>query len=201
MFRTPWFEVVAKTVAGSEPDDPYYTLELDDYVSVLALTANDEILLVRQYRPTTETYTLELPSGHVEDGEPPETCAERELLEETGYQADEMQLIGCLVPDTGRLANRLWCFFAPNVRPSAEATPEEGLELVVCSQTEFVEHITEGRLDHALNLAVILLAMLKGLLPLESQLTYGTKNAADRPPVPDVQAVPETVLSSAERRD
>ena len=44
---------------------------------------------------------------------------------------------------------------------------EEGIELVVCSREELIEHITEGRLDHALNLAVVLLAILKGHLSID----------------------------------
>jgi len=168
VFTTPWFDVIAKAVAGENPDDPYYTLKLDDYVSIVALTEEDEVLLVRQYRPTTESYTLELPSGHVDAGELPDETARRELLEETGYEAGEVELIGRLVPDTGRLANRLWCYFAPDVRPSQAALAiEEGIELVVCSREELTEHITEGRLDHALNLAVVLLAILKGHLSID----------------------------------
>jgi ADP-ribose pyrophosphatase len=168
VFTTPWFEVIAKSVAGENPDDPYYTLKLDDYVSIVALTEEDEILLVRQYRPTTESYTLELPSGHVDAGEPPVQAVARELLEETGYEAGEVELIGCLVPDVGRLANHLWCYFAADVRPSQmDLAIEEGIELVVCSREELVEHITEGYLAHALDLSVILLAILKGRLSVD----------------------------------
>ena len=179
VFTTPWFDVIAKAVAGENPDDPYYTLELDDYVSIVALTEEEEILLVRQYRPVTESYTLELPSGHVDAGEPPEKAAVRELLEETGYEVGEIELIGCLVPDTGRLGNRLWCYFAPNVRLSQEALAiEEGLELVVCRQEELLQYVTEGRLDHALNLAVVLLAILKGHLSIDLPRT--DKDALER---------------------
>ena len=89
----------------------------------------------------------------------------RELLEETGYETREVELLGSLVPDTGRLGNRLWCYFASGVEQSQNLVlVEEGIELEVCSQKELFGHITEGRLDHALNLAVILLAVLKGRL-------------------------------------
>jgi ADP-ribose pyrophosphatase len=167
VFSVPWFDVVAKVVAGEDPNDPYYTLELDDYVSVVAVTEEGQILLVRQYRPTTESYTLELPSGHVENGESPETAGVRELLEETGYEAREVEFLGCLVPDVGRLDNHMWCYFTPDVRPSEQQVPvEEGIELEICSPEELARYITEGHLDHALDLAVILLAMVKGLLPI-----------------------------------
>ncbi len=163
VFSTPWFDVVAKAVAGWDANAPYYSLELDDYVAVLALTESGQVLLVRQYRPTTESYTLELPSGHAETEEPPEDTARRELLEETGYEAEKMELIGCLAPDSGRLGNRLWAYFAPDVKLNRRGlSVESGLELVTCSQDELLRYIVEGHFDHALHLSVILLAILKG---------------------------------------
>lgn len=165
VFSTPWFDVVAKTMSEGNPDAPYYALELCDYVSIVALTEQQEILLVRQYRPTVERYTLELPSGHLEPGELPEETAKRELLEETGYQADTVEFLGCLVPDTGRLSNRMWCYFAADVTLSSpNPILESGLELVVCSQDDLVRYLLEQQFDHALHLAVLLLANLKGKL-------------------------------------
>lgn len=169
VFATPWFNVVAKSVAGGDPAAPYYVLDLDDYVSVVAVTENEEILLVRQYRPVVEGYTLELPSGHVEVGESPEQTMRRELSEETGYEAAEIELLGCLIPDVGRLANRMWCYFAPNVKPCSPGTEiEPGIDLIVCDRRRLIRYLTDGQLDHALNLAVILLAVLKGRLSLTS---------------------------------
>jgi len=170
VFSTPWFDVVAKAVAGWDVNAPYYTLELEDYVSVFATTETNEVLLVRQYRPSIETYTLELPSGHVESGESPEEAARRELAEETGYEAEKLELLGCLAPDTGRLGNRLWAYFAPQVKPSQQShSLESGIELVVYSKMELLRDVYEGRFDHALHLAVILLAILKS----EFMITIG----------------------------
>ncbi|NET59570.1 MAG: NUDIX hydrolase [Symploca sp. SIO2E6] len=165
VFSTPWFDVVAKTLSEGNPNAPYYSLELSDYVSVVALTQQQEVLLVRQYRPTVERYTLELPSGLLEAGESPEDTAKRELVEETGYQASTVELLGCLIPDTGRLSNQLWCYFASNVTLSSpNPVLEPGIELVVCSQEDLVKYILQQQFDHALHLAPILLAMLKGRL-------------------------------------
>ena len=163
VFSTPWFDVIAKTLSEGNPNAPYYSLEMSDYVSVVALTESQEILLVRQYRPTVERYTLELPSGHLEGGESPEDTAKRELLEETGYQATTVELLGCLIPDTGRLSNKLWCYLATDVTlASSNPVLEAGIELVVCSQEDLVNYILQQQFDHALHLAPILLAMLKG---------------------------------------
>ena len=85
-FTTPWFDLVAKRMNAVDP--PYYSLRMLDYVSVIALTTERQVVLVRQYRPAVERYTLELPSGHVEADETPEQSAHRELAEETGYHAE-----------------------------------------------------------------------------------------------------------------
>jgi ADP-ribose pyrophosphatase len=133
-----------------------------DYVTVLATTAEHRVLLVRQYRPVIEDYTLELPSGLVDPGETPEYCARRELIEETGHEAAEVEALGELVPDVGRLGNRMHCFVARNVRPITPAPAlEEGLELVTCTPEDLVQHMLTGRCCHALNFAAVLLAILQ----------------------------------------
>ena len=165
-FSTPWFDVISKTLSEGDPRFPYYLLEMPDYVSVVALTEGQEVLLVRQYRPTVENHTLELPSGHVEEGESPAEAAQRELLEETGYEGDDLELLGCLAPDTGRLGNRMWCYFASQVKLHSPTPPlEAGIELVVCSQRELMSYIAESKFNHALHLAAVFLATMRHKLP------------------------------------
>lgn len=67
-------------------------------VCVLALTEQEEILFVRQFRYPHQTVTLELPAGKLEYGEDPETCGKRELLEECGCTAEEFTYLGKLFP-------------------------------------------------------------------------------------------------------
>ncbi len=161
---TPWFEVIAKKL--DQQEEPYYSLRMPDYVTVLPVTAELEVILVRQYRPALDSDSLELPAGHVEEGESPEEAAGRELLEETNYQASRIELLGCLHPDAGRLANRQWCFFAPNARLANPAQKQEpGIEVVMCPVPEFWDLINSSRLRHALDLAVVSLAILKKKLP------------------------------------
>ena len=159
-FATPWFEVIAKTLENEE--SPYYSLKLKDYVSIIAKTEDGKILLVKQFRPAVERYTLELPAGLVEEGEIPEKTAIRELSEETGYKADSIELLGKLVPDTGRLCNRMWCYFCDNVKPEpATFCKDPDIELITCSVDELNELIVNGEFDHALHLALIALAFVK----------------------------------------
>jgi ADP-ribose pyrophosphatase len=163
-FATPWFQVVSKTMREGEA--PYYSLRLPDYVSVVALTEEDKVLIVRQYRPAVEHHTLELPSGLVDPGETPQETGRRELLEETGYQADEVELLGGMETDVGRLGNRIFTCIARGVRLVEGRTPEEGIEVITWSLAELAAAIADGRFDHALHVAVVLIAMVKGGLKL-----------------------------------
>jgi ADP-ribose pyrophosphatase len=159
-FTTPWFQVIAKHVAGERA--PYYALRLQDYVSIVAFTEKRELVLVRQYRPAVERYTLELPSGHVEADETPAQSARRELAEECGLDAPQPELLGPLLSDTGRHENRLWCYFASGVTPLAGGyVPEPGLERILVPQTQLPHLLANAEFDHALNHAALLLAVAK----------------------------------------
>ena len=85
VYRTPWCELVAKTMNPGEA--PWYSVRTPDYTAVVALTETGRLVAVRQYRPAVERWTVELPAGILDPGETPEHCARRELLEETGYEA------------------------------------------------------------------------------------------------------------------
>jgi ADP-ribose pyrophosphatase len=163
-FATPWFELLAKTMREGEA--PYYSLRLPDYVSVVAFTEDGRTVIVRQYRPAVEHHTLELPSGLVDPGETPEETARRELLEETGYEAGEVELLGGMETDVGRLGNRIYTCVARGVRLVGGRAPEEGIEVVLWSREELSAAIVDGRFDHALHVAVVLIAMAKGGLTL-----------------------------------
>lgn len=164
-FSTPWFDILATKVDDS--DAPYYYLRLPDYVTVVATTSRNSVLMVRQYRPAVHCHALELPSGTVEPGELPEDAARRELAEETGYHAQDLTLLGTLLPDCGRLSNKLWCFQARDVVPLAAWKPEEGIEVVECSPAKLIEYIHQGEFNHALNLAAVLLSILQGYLQVK----------------------------------
>jgi ADP-ribose pyrophosphatase len=164
-FSTPWFEVVAKQVDGDP--SPHYTVQTFDYVTVIAVDTGGQFLLVKQYRPVIEDYTLELPSGMIDANETPEACVRRELVEETGHEAGDVELLGTLVPDVGRLGNRMWCYFAKDVRPIVPAPPpEDGIELLKVTHDEFVATFADGRVCHALNFAAVMLAVLERRLTL-----------------------------------
>jgi ADP-ribose diphosphatase len=166
VFSVPWFHIVERAAPDSSP--PHYILCTSDYVTVLAVTTDGSFLLVLQHRPAVRAMTLELPSGHVDPGESPEEAVRRELAEETGYRAGTVELLGVLAPDTGRLGNKLWCYYAGGVtRIDPPMPPEEGIELVECQPEELYRRVRDGEMNHALTLSVLFLAGAKGHLSME----------------------------------
>jgi ADP-ribose pyrophosphatase len=162
VFETPWFDLIAKTLRDDASQAPYYSISATDYVCTVAVTPERELVLVRQYRPAVERFTLELPSGHVDPGEAPVQSATRELMEETGYTASApAEQIAVLNPDTGRLCNKLWIYFAADVTRRSEYQAEAGIEVVRMPLKEFPECMVEGKFDHALHVAALSLTLYK----------------------------------------
>jgi ADP-ribose pyrophosphatase len=169
-YSTEWFELVSKKVRGEA--QPHFALRMSDYVSVVALTPAGEMVLVRQYRPAVEQYTLELPGGHVDANESPETSARRELEEETGFTSQQMEDLGTLLSDSGRHENRLRSYLATDVSPPSSAwSPEEGVEVVLVPVNEVHDLILRGEFNHALHLSVLMLATLRRHRCLSSLLS------------------------------
>ena len=162
VFESKWCRLVAE---AQESGDPYYMLDVPDYVGVIARTRDGRIVLVKQHRPVVGHDVIELPSGHVDPGEAPEQAARRELKEETGLIATDMELLGVLTPDVGRLTNRMWCYFASDVAPAESAARpggvEEGITVIDVPEQDVMQMAADGRIDHALNLAVLFLAVSK----------------------------------------
>lgn len=151
---SPWVDLITKTVISPYHTEPqtYHSFFQSDYVNVLAVTKDGLIPLVRQYRAAIDRYTLELPGGLRERDETPEATVRRELLEETGCRVNERIIsLGHCYPDPGRLENRLWGYFAPDVTdvdPHASAN-EQSLEVVVTTKNEIERVVLSGEIEHA----------------------------------------------------
>jgi ADP-ribose pyrophosphatase len=160
VFHTPWFALVARWTnpPGSRP---YYAIRTTDYVSVIALTPAGKYILVRQYRPAVGCRTVEFPGGTVDAGMTPKETAVKELLEETGYRPGRLFAVGSLLPDAGRMMNRLWVFYAINCERVKGTASEEGISTFLASSNGMDQLIRSGKFNQALNIAALAIAHRK----------------------------------------
>ena len=91
-----------RTSPRTGDDHSFFVIESVDWCNVVALTANDELVMVEQYRQGTNLIELELPGGMIDPGETPAETAPRELREETGYAGDAPEPVGFELPAESR---------------------------------------------------------------------------------------------------
>lgn len=153
------FDVHRVTMAppGSEATHPFYRIESREWVNIVALTPDDDLVLVRQYRHGARAVTLEIPGGLVDPGESPAEAGARELLEETGYRAGRIESLGSINPNPALFANRVHMFAAldcESVAPIQNSSNEEtSVELL--PRADLGRTIRAGAIDHALVVATL----------------------------------------------
>ncbi len=119
-------------------------------VSVAALTDNDEVLFVRQFRYPYSKEVLEIPAGKRDRGEEPIVCGKRELLEETGATASNFFSLGTLYPTPGYTDEVIYMYGATGLS-FGEASPDEDefLTLEKIPLERAVEMVMNGELPDA----------------------------------------------------
>jgi len=135
----------------------FFRIDSPDWVNVVPVTAEGEIVMVRQYRHGLRDVTLEIPGGMVDPGETPQGAAARELLEETGYRAARLEAIGSVNPNPALFGNRLFAFAAHGCERVAEVANEGTEETVVelVAPRALRRLLREGRIDHGLVMAAL----------------------------------------------
>ena len=161
-----WVTLVENRVLQSAQDDVayYHSFVTADYVSILAIANDGRIPLVRQFRPALNSVTLEFPGGMRDGDEEPRTCAIRELAEEVGLEAASIEPLADFFPNSGRLGNRMWTFFTRNAAPVPGWRPESGVDSLMVSVPELFDLALAGKFDHGPHLAMLGMAVIKGLL-------------------------------------
>ena len=146
--------MIARSPTSGEEHD-FYCIESAEWVNVVPVTTDGQVVMVRQFRHGSQTLTLEIPGGMIDAGETPAEAALRELLEETSYTAERAIPAGAVNPNPALFGNRVHTFVAPGVEKVAEirneGAEETWVELVPVS--EIPRLVRAGEIDHALVLA------------------------------------------------
>lgn len=148
------FEVersTARSPIDGETHD-FFRILSRDWVQIVALTPDREVVMVRQYRHGPSGFVLEIPGGLVDDGEDPAAAAARECLEETGYRVGEVRSLGSVNPNPALHAHRLHAFYAFDAMPAGPIrnTGTEQTEVELVPVDRLAEMLVAGRIDHAL---------------------------------------------------
>ncbi len=129
-----------------------FVLEQPNWVNVIPLTVDEQVVMVEQWRHGTRSVHLETPGGLMEEGETPEQSARRELLEETGYEASEVVRLGTVHPNPAIQTNLQHYLLAKNCRKVAEPKLDhaEDIQVKLIPLAEVPRLIEKGEITHGI---------------------------------------------------
>jgi 8-oxo-dGTP pyrophosphatase MutT (NUDIX family) len=161
-FADRWLRLRSDSVLlpGGRLPAPCTVFEYPDWVDVIALTGDRNVVLVDQYRHAVGQIRTEFPAGMVDEAEEPIVAIKRELLEETGYISQEWHLLGSAAVNPAWQTNRIHCFLALDAQKVAEQDLDEGeaIQTHELPLPELVEQVEAGSLElPALQLASLYL--------------------------------------------
>ncbi len=146
---------VGRTLARSPhtgAQHTFYRIDAADWVNVVAVTPDRQLVMVRQYRHGSRDVTLEIPGGVVDPGESPVDAAVRELLEETGYRGSPAESLGTVNPNPALFGNRVHSYVVRDAVEVAEIENGETEETIVqlVPEQELEDRLRAGEIDHSL---------------------------------------------------
>jgi ADP-ribose pyrophosphatase len=152
LYRNPWCAFrVDEVVLSNGATIEYGVLEGGGFASVVPITEDGTVVLVRQWRQPLSSFTLELPSGGVDKGEDPRVAAERELFEEAGFRAVGLEHLVSIHTSTGRTDEVCHLFKCRAVRDPRGPRPEptEFIRVVELPFEEALEMVSDGAITDA----------------------------------------------------
>lgn len=165
LFKQPWLTVRKEKceLPNGKVMQAYYTLEYPAWVSAFAMTKDNKVLFVKQYRHGLGVVSTELPGGVVDAGESIEQAMARELKEETGYEFESFEMIGRISANPATTNNYMHMFIATGGVKVAEQKLDETEEIEVLhySIEEVKTLVREHKIIQALHTATIFYALEK----------------------------------------
>ncbi|MGZ3837409.1 MAG: NUDIX hydrolase [Flavisolibacter sp.] len=165
LFNEPWLTV--RKEKCELPDGrlmpAYYVLEYPTWVTAFALTKDEKVVMVKQYRHGLNVISTELPGGVVDKGETPEMAIARELKEETGFVFESYEYLGKISANPATTNNYMYIFLARGGEKVSEQNLDdtEDVEVLIHSIDEVKQLIKENNIVQALHTAAIFYALEK----------------------------------------
>lgn len=166
LFRETWFTIRKDTCEAPDGNiiSPYYVYEFPTWVSALALTEDNQVVMVKQYRHGIRETIIEIPGGCVDDTDKNyEAAIARELLEETGYAFKEYEYLGKISPNPSTNNNWMHMYLASGGVKIQEQQLDHNEDILVelISLDELEALVNENKIIQALHLATITYGLRK----------------------------------------
>ena len=161
LYKESWFTIrkdVCETPQG-KIIDPYYVYEFPTWVSALAITKDNRVVMVRQYRHGIQETILEVPGGCVDDTDKNlEEGIARELLEETGFKFEAFHYLGKISPNPSTNNNWMHMYLATGGEQVSgqQLDHNEEIEVVLMEPEEVQRLIEENKIMQALHVCTIM---------------------------------------------
>jgi 8-oxo-dGTP pyrophosphatase MutT (NUDIX family) len=163
LFNEPWLTVKKEKceLPNGKVMKAYYTLEYPTWVTAFALTKDNKVVLVKQYRHGLGVISIETPGGVVDKGEDEETAVARELKEETGYEFSNFIHLGQICANPATSNNYMHMFLATGGEKTSEQKLDEteDVEVVLYSIDEVKQLLREHQIVQSLHTACMFYAL------------------------------------------
>jgi 8-oxo-dGTP pyrophosphatase MutT (NUDIX family) len=158
-YTTNIFKLLSRDMKLESEDHSatFSIIEAPEWMNVIPLTPDNEIVLVEQFRYGIEEPTLELPGGMVDAGETHDETARRELLEETGYAGDTWNYLGKVSSNPAFLTNYTHLYVVRNCHKVQEQQLDgnERINIHTMPLDDFLEMVHQGTVHHSLVVAAV----------------------------------------------